>query len=63
MTFYDLYDRIFSKALVDRAYLFDVRTKLYIAMDNINSSEQTMLDVCSGMIEMVDGIANYDENR
>ena len=32
-------------------------------MDNINSSEQTMLDVCSGMIEMVDGIANYDENR
>ena len=53
----------FSKALVDRAYLFDVRTKLYIAMDNINSSEQTMLDVCSGMIEMVDGIANYDENR
>jgi len=59
----NLLNLMVNKALVDRAYLFDVRTKLYIAMDNINSSEQTMLDVCSGMIEMVDGIANYDENR
>lgn len=50
----------------DKAYIFDVRTRLYIATDSINNSELTMLDICSGMIEMVDGIyrANqYDYSR
>ena len=48
----------FSKGLVEKAYLFDVRTKLYIATDNIKTSEATMYEICSGMIEMVDGISN-----
>ena len=50
----------------DKAYIFDVRTKLYVATDSMQASEMTVLEICSGMIEMVDGIyrANqYDYNR
>lgn len=54
----------FSKASVEKAYLFDVQTKLYIATDSVQPNELTMYEICSGMIEMVDGISNgYEGNR
>ena len=61
---YRFYIKSCSKGLVEKAYLFDVRTKLYIATDNIKPSDLTMYEICSGMIEMVDGISNvYEGNR
>lgn len=52
-----------SNANVAKAYLMDVRTKLFIATDS-SPAENTQLsiyEICSGMIEMVDGIANVYE--
>lgn len=46
-----------------KAYLMDVRTKLFIATDS-SPAENTQLsiyEICSGMIEMVDGISNVYE--
>jgi hypothetical protein len=48
---------------VAKAYLMDVRTKLFIATDS-SPAENTQLsiyEICSGMIEMVDGISNVYE--
>ena len=53
----------FSNANVAKAYLMDVRTKLFIATDS-SPAENTQLsiyEICSGMIEMVDGISNVYE--
>ena len=52
-----------SNANVAKAYLMDVRTKLFIATDS-SPAENTQLsiyEICSGMIEMVDGISNVYE--
>ena len=54
---------LFSNANVAKAYLMDVRTKLFIATDS-SPAENTQLsiyEICSGMIEMVDGISNVYE--
>jgi len=52
-----------NNANVAKAYLMDVRTKLFIATDS-SPAENTQLsiyEICSGMIEMVDGISNVYE--
>lgn len=54
---------MFSKASVEKAYLFDVRTKLYIATDSVQPNELTMYEICKGMVEMVDGISNVYVER
>jgi Ras-related GTP-binding protein C/D len=52
-----------NKASVEKAYLFDVRTKLYIATDSVQPNELTMYEICKGMVEMVDGISNVYVER
>jgi len=57
----NLLNLMINKAMVEKAYLFDVRTKLYIATDSVYS-ELTMYEICSGMIEMANGIADRTAN-
>ena len=53
------------KASLAKAYLYDVRTKLYVAMDSMhhNGFYSVQMEICSGMIEMVYRINNYYELR